>query len=151
MDKIIFRTPFNYDRDAVSLETGLVCEDESLTLQSHAEDADINVIVKRFGITGNFPQGLRAPTYGDFTYLGDYRDALDALRSADATFMALPAELRNKFGNDPAEFVDFCSNPANIKEMQEMGLVVPDLPPAGAEVSKVVPRGTAEVPDDKKE
>lgn len=114
----------NYDVEAVSDETGLHCMDESLTVQSEAEDADINVIVKRFGLTGQLPRDVRMPTYGDFNGVSDYREALDAVRAADASFMALPASVRSRFGNDAAAFVDFCSNADNLDELRAMGLAV---------------------------
>ena len=58
MSKVVapfVRSPYNYDMSAVSDETGLCCEDESLAIQSAKEDADINTIVRRFGLTGELP------------------------------------------------------------------------------------------------
>ena len=128
------RTPYNYDVDAVSDETGLKCEDPSLAQQHCAEECDINYIVERFGVTGQLPEYNRAPpTYGDFTGLSDYRQALDAVRSADEAFMALPAKIRERFDNDPALFVDFCSStdPADRSEAIELGLIAPPVKPDG--------------------
>jgi hypothetical protein len=39
--------------------------------------------------------------------------------------MALPADIRFRFLNDPGRFVDFCSDPANRDEMSKMGLLRP--------------------------
>ncbi len=108
-----------------SLDSALECKDESRTNQSQAEEADINTIVRRFGVTGMLPQGVRAPTYGDFTGVGDFRDALEAIRAAERSFSQMPADVRARFANDPASFVDFCSNPENIDEMRKLGLAVP--------------------------
>lgn len=116
------RSPYNYDRDAVSFQTGLFCDDPSLTQQHMADDADINVIVKRFGITGQMPSGVRLPTYGDFTGVGDYRSALEAVRDADDAFMELPADIRTRFDNDPQRYLDFAENPANQEEIYNLGL-----------------------------
>ena len=44
-----------YDADAVSEETGLQCNDISKTRQADAKDADINNIVRSFGVTGTLP------------------------------------------------------------------------------------------------
>ena len=44
------RAAFNYDADEVSLETGTACHGASLAQQSFAEECDINVIVRRFGV-----------------------------------------------------------------------------------------------------
>lgn len=123
---VVPRHAYNYDVAAVSDETGLKCEDESLTLQSQAQEADINVIVKRFNVTGVLPSGIRMPTYGDFTGVADYREALDAVNAAERSFMELPAAVRKRFDNDPAAFVDFCSDPANLEEARKLGLAVPE-------------------------
>lgn len=122
------RTPYNYDVDAVSDETGLKCEDPSLAQQHSAEECDINYIVERFGVTGQLPENNRPmPTYGDFTGVSDYRQALDAVTQAQDAFMSLPANVRERFDNDPALFVDFCSStdPADRSEAIELGLIPP--------------------------
>lgn len=126
MQKTFVRNPYNYDAEKVSEETGLACPaEESKTQQHQKEDADINVIVKRFGLTGQLPQGnTRVPQYGDFTGISDYRGALHAVMEAKASFMAMPADLRAKFHNDPEEFVVFCTDPRNLEEMVKLGLAV---------------------------
>lgn len=128
------RTPYNYDVDAVSDETGLKCEDPSLAQQHSAEECDINYIVERFGVTGQLPENNRPmPTYGDFTGVSDYRQALDAVTQAQDAFMSLPAKVRERFDNDPALFVDFCSStdPADRSVAIELGLIPPPAKPDG--------------------
>lgn len=120
-----FRTAWNYDRDAASLESALVCADESLAVQSEAAEADINTIVRRFGLTGQLPQGVRPPMFGDFTQVMDYRSALDAVIAADEAFMEMPADVRKRFHDDPQEFVAFCSDEKNLEEMRKLGLAIP--------------------------
>ena len=118
-----FRTPYNYDRDAVSDETGLRCEDESLAQQSFKDECDINVIVKRFGLTGTMPESVQTPVYADFTDLvTDYHSAMDLVLRADEAFMSLPAAVRVTFNNDAGAFVDFCSDAKNAEKMRELGL-----------------------------
>lgn len=117
------RSLYAYDVDAVSEATGLVCKDKSLTVQDQAEEADINVLVERFGVTGQIPQKVRMPTYGDFTGVNNYQDALNAIMEAERSFMQLPAKVRQRFNNDPQEFLDFCEDPANLEEAQKLGLV----------------------------
>lgn len=121
---------FYQDQDEVrvkelSQRTGLCCEDETRTVQSQAEEADINTIVRRFGLTGHMPEGVRPPMYGDFDTIGDYREAIEAVKAAERSFMAMPADVRYRFDNDPGSFVDFCSDPRNIDEMRKLGLAVP--------------------------
>jgi len=95
------------------------------TQQAHAAETDINGIVKRFKVTGVIPQGVRTPSYGDFDGITDFRSAMDAIIAAEKSFMAMPSAVRSRFGNDPAEFVSFCSNPENLDEMRKWGLAVP--------------------------
>jgi len=117
------RTPYNYDVDLASEESALTCEDPSLTQQHQKEDADINTIVARFGLTGELPFADRQPRYGDFTAVTDYHSAMNAVRSANEDFMSLPAELRARFHNDPAELVDFLASSDNRDEAIKLGLV----------------------------
>jgi phage internal scaffolding protein len=139
-----FRTPYNYDTDEVSRETGFVCEDESLAVQSERDECDINTIVERFGLTGSLPQNVRAPMYGDFVGVSDYQSALAAVMSADEAFAEMPADVRERFKNDPAMFVDFCNDPANLDEARSLGLAYASVEsPAGSPVgvSTEVPAG----------
>lgn len=130
MDTPFFRTGYNYDRDRVSLETGLTCDDESLAVQSDQVDADINTIVKRFGLTGQLPSDVRMPMSGDFEGVSDFRQAMEAIRLSREAFDQMPHDVRSRFGNDPAAFFDFCTanqdgRLVNIDEMRKMGLAVP--------------------------
>ena len=45
----------------------------------------------------------------------------------------MPSVIRERFGNDPAKFVDFCVNPANIEAVREMGLAPRPVEPAKKE------------------
>lgn len=110
-----------------SFATGVECTEPSLTQQSQAAEADINEIVRRFGLTGKLPENVRVPTYGDFDgVVDDYQSALNAIRSAEESFMAMPADVRARFNNDPGLFVEFCSDPENLPEMRKLGLAVPE-------------------------
>lgn len=117
------------DFDQASWDIGLVCLDDSKAVQSAAEEADINTIVRRFGLTGQLPVDVKAPQYGDFTEVTDYQTAMNAVLEAQASFAAMPAEVRSRFGNDPGAFVDFCSDESNKDEMKKLGLLVPDKAP----------------------
>lgn len=118
------RSPYNYDTDAVSRETALVCDDPSLTKQSFAEECDINTIVRQFGLTGKMPDDIVPPTYADFEGIFDFHSAMNAVAAAGEEFDRLPAKIRARFHNDPGLFVDFCSDPNNLREMVDMGLAV---------------------------
>jgi len=126
MRKVFVRSPYNYSGEAVSRETSLDFSGvTSLALQSAKNDADINVIVKRFGVTYMMPQGIRPPSYQDFDDVFDFQTAMNAVRDAGTRFMALPAVVRREFDNDPQRFLQFASDPKNLDKMREMGLAVP--------------------------
>lgn len=112
----------NYDKKAASLETGLACLDKSLAVQGQKDEADINTIVRNFGVTGRLPEAIRIPTYGDFDGVSDYREAIEAVRAAEESFGKLPSELRAKLQNDPQKFLEYCADPGNVEEMRKLGL-----------------------------
>lgn len=123
------RSAYNYDRSQASKSAGLFFDEmsePSLTVQSQKDEADINVLVKRFGVTGHLPQSVRAPSFGDFTGVNDFQSAMNAIREAQESFDAMPADVRARFHNDPQEFVEFCSDEENIDEMRKMGLTKPE-------------------------
>lgn len=139
-EKVIFvRSALNYDRDAVSLATGLKCEDKSLTKQSFLEETDINTIVRRFNLTGQLPEDVRRPVYGDYEGVFDFHSAMNAIVQAEESFEAMPADVRARFHNSPAEFVDFVAREENREEAIRLGLVDKPLAPAPAPQAKPVP------------
>lgn len=129
------RAPGNYDAKAASDDVQLICKDPSLTIESEALDTDINEIVRRFGITGKMPENHRIPQYGDYSEITDYASAVDAVNKANDNFMAMPAETRAKFQNDPGLFLEWTNELndkgelANLEAMREMKLAVPKATP----------------------
>lgn len=133
MMKVQLRSAYGYDADQVSLETGLKCEDKTLAQQNFKDEVDINTIVERFGLTGQLPDNVRIPQYGDFVDVVDYHTAMNKVIEAREGFMSLPATIRARFNNDPGELVAFCSDPANYSEAEKLGIVVPKGTGAGAQ------------------
>lgn len=124
MKTIFFRTPYNYDTNKVSDETGLSCPEPTLAQQSFKDDADINIILERFNVTGELPANVREPQYIDLLDSPvDYKQAMDVVMNAQSAFNALPARLRSRFDNDPAKFVDFVNDDKNRNEAMELGLL----------------------------
>lgn len=121
------RTPYNYDRDIASNESGLECLDPTMAQQQFREECDINTIMERFGRTGELIAPIRMPQYGDFDGVNDYHSAMNAIVEAQSAFDQLPAKVRARFGNDPAEFLEFCFNEENREEAIRLGLVEPVL------------------------
>ena len=101
---------------------------ESLTEQSHKEGCDINNIIT--AATSN-PMLLADPApdrkvFRDFSSGDNYLELQNQLCEAQSTFNELPADLREYFDNDPANVVDFVSDPNHALEAHEMGLITLD-------------------------
>lgn len=117
------RTPYNYDTMAVSEETGLKCEDETLAQQQFRDECDINNIMERFGLTGELPANPLSPQFGDFSGVLDYHSAMNAVLAAQDSFNELPATLRARFENDPNNLIRFLDDPNNRNEALALGLI----------------------------
>lgn len=142
---VIVLNPFTIDPDKHSDKYGLACKDKSLTVQADAEAADINNIVRNFGLTGGLPYGNLQPVYDDFSNLPtDYHTALNIIRDADERFMEFPAEIRSKFDNDAGVFLDSLSDPSMRHVFEEVGLVPPLPKDAGPQPSSQPQSPTAE-------
>jgi phage internal scaffolding protein len=140
---VFLRTPYNYDKDAASNESGLACEEPSLAQQHHKDECDINTILEKFNITGLLPESPLSPRYGDFTGIGDYHTALNRVIAAQDEFEALPAQIRARFDNDPAQLIEFLENSDNRSEAEELGLVEKATAEV-VEVAKTTPEKAAE-------
>lgn len=134
----VFRTPYNYDMDQASDETGLECLDESLAIQSAKEDSDINTIIRRFGLSGELPANLAMPVSGDFTGVSDFHSAMNLVRQAQDEFLRVPAEVRERFGNDPGRFMAFFDDPANADEARRYGMLRDPVPAPEPQLVRVV-------------
>ena len=99
---------------------------ESRTKQSFKDECDINNILRKYQKTGLLTHvASYAGRYEELPSDVDYQESLNAIISAEAAFMSLPSGLRLRFGNDPGEFLQFVSNPANSNELVELGLAKP--------------------------
>lgn len=121
----MFRTPYNYDRDAVSLATGTVCEEETRTQQQFADECDINKIMERFGVTGQLPENIRPVMPDEYTEIFDFKTAMNTIRRAEEAFMAMPSGIRARFQNNPQVFTEFFADENNRAEAEKWGLVIP--------------------------
>lgn len=119
---VVFYTPFNLPSDWSS-SSDIHCSDESLTVQADKDDADINTIVKRFGLTGQLPFGVERPIFDDFTNIpNDYHRAMNFVLAAEDSFMQMPADVRTRFDNDAGKFLDFINADSNYEEAIAMGI-----------------------------
>lgn len=122
----MFQTGYAEDRNYISDATGITCtEEEGMTQQQFKEEADINTIVRRFGLTGQLPDNFNMPMSGDFTDVADFQSAMNLVRNAETEFLKVPAETRARFGNDPQKLMAFLENVNNREEAIKLGLVQP--------------------------
>lgn len=112
-------------RDAsLGFATAIECDPaQDKTLQQYKEEADINTMIRRFGVMGTVERSRGNPVYGDFTIARDFQSSLEAVRAAQRDFDALPAEIRERFANDPGRLLRFVENDANREEAQRLGLL----------------------------
>lgn len=120
--RVAVRTLYNYDPNEVSRATGLKCTGPSLTNQASKDEADINTIVRRFGLTGVLPAPKVMPRMLEVDEIVDFRTALEQVTAAQDHFLSLPSGIRERFHNDPQLFIDFATNPHNLPELRKMGL-----------------------------
>jgi len=104
------------------------CGEPSLAQQQWKDDSDINIMLERYKVTGHLPIGVRLPEYGDFTGVTDFRSAMQTVLVAQDEFSKLPANIRERFGNSPQAFLEFCSDKENLPELRRLGLA-PEAPP----------------------
>lgn len=144
----MMRNAYSYDREEASYESGISFSEPSRAVQSQRDQADINVIVRRFGVTGVASQSLKIPLKDQFLEVGSYHEAMNLLRETKDAFLKVPAAIRSRFSNDPSKFVDFCSDPANIQELRELGLAVNEENSDGSRKSR--PAGDSPVKSSRK-
>lgn len=94
------------------------------TKQAPKAETDINNILLRYKKTGLISHLAKgAPTYMDVSEVGDYKTAMDHLRSTERFFQSLPAKVREYFGNDPVAFLDYASSVSSEDLKTELGEV----------------------------
>lgn len=97
----------------------------SLTQQQEAQSCDINYIIKRYRATGVLPLNKATPIYCDVSEVSDYARCLTYIQDADARFLAIPADIRQRLGNSPDSFAAGLKNPDNYAYAVEHGLIAP--------------------------
>lgn len=128
-----------YSRSNLPPRCSAPIEGDSLTKQSFKKESDVNFIIAQYVKNGVVPNGNpRSASFLDATSVADYQTALNIVLTAQDAFDSLPANIRKKFGNDPANYVDFIDNPANADEARSLGLLDPlPSPPQPVEVRVV--------------
>lgn len=120
-NNVRFQTAYdNYQnkRNRVSL----TCPEPTRTEQHHKDNVEINNILRRYEQTGILEhQNQYEGSYADLSPL-DFQEYQNKIASAWSMFEALPATVRARFSNDPAQFLAFVQDPANTDEALRLGL-----------------------------
>lgn len=102
-----------------------------MAVQADADAVDINKLIQRAQNGGTMPQASRQGFYGDVSDFGGLQEAFIKVQEAQELFLQYPADLRERFDNDPVRLVEFLEDPGNLDEAVKLGLVekrVPETP-----------------------
>lgn len=116
----------------------------SRTKTDMAEQCDINVILKHYNRTGTVLQ-RQDGRFEDLPAEMDYQRAMNLVVESRESFESLPAELRDRFHNEPGRLLRFLADPQNRKEAEQLGLVkAPPSPPDNSAAK--APKSAAKAP-----
>ena len=119
----MFRTRFN------RVETkGVSFPIPSNVQQCDKDSTDINKIISRYGeqcVCQACAANARQPISEDVAALSsvDFNTMMQKIASLNNQFNELPADVRKKFGHNPANMLEFMQNPANQEEAAKLGLI----------------------------
>ncbi len=109
---------------------GVSNSEPSMTQQSDQKQSDIHYIMKKFERTGVLEHNKQYEgTYADFASMPDFTKAHQMIADAKTMFETIPAKIREKHNNDPAQFLDWINNEKNREEILEAGFEDSHLPP----------------------
>lgn len=128
--------------------TGEITIPPSRTKQEFLAECDINNIIalyKQTGIMTHISAKAAIGAYENLPDDSDFQSAMNTVIQAQDAFATLPSKVRDRFHNDPTEFLAFCANPENLPEMRTLGLALepPRAPPPLPSSSSPSPEPTA--------
>lgn len=111
---------------------------KSLTKQSFKDECNINNIMAQYQKSGLIEHANEhRGSYDDYCNHTDYHTALSQIAEAQSMFNELPATIRAKFDNSPAQFLAFVHEPDNAPKLVEMGLARQTYPNPESDVADV--------------
>lgn len=116
--KTVFRS-----RTAPPERVRKIIDGPSMTKGSFKTQCDINVIMSRYKKTGLIQHVREAGGFNNLPDAFDYHQAMNTIARSKQAFDALPAELRDRFSNEPARLLSFLNDPENRDEAVSLGLV----------------------------
>nr|QJB19135.1 MAG: internal scaffolding protein [Microvirus sp.] len=103
----------------------------SMTKQSEMDACDIHNILKQHspaGLAQLIAENTARGQYVDLPDELDYQTALNTVLEGQTAFATLPAKTRERFHNNPAEFLEFMADPGNQDEAIALGLATDSRP-----------------------
>lgn len=129
-----------YTGELVNHVTGEVFTPPRRVKQSFVAECDINNILKQYSATGQLKHVSAKAAQGAYLDLPDemdFQSGLHLVEQGRQAFATLPAKTRDRFDNDPAQFLAFMANPENREEAVQLGLLTKTpSPPPPADASK---------------
>lgn len=114
------------------LKVALTFPEQGREKQSFKDECDINNIMRRFQATGELTHlAQRPPLWGEIPEL-DFAGAMGMIVDARERFQQLPAVVRDRFNNDPAQLLAFVQDESNRAEAIKLGLIPAPEGPAKA-------------------
>ncbi|MCC7440644.1 MAG: hypothetical protein IT285_03360 [Bdellovibrionales bacterium] len=118
-----------------------------MTQQSFRKESDINELVRRARVAGQWPPKTKEGLYGDFSDVPDFQTSLQHVQNTQDAFLKLPAEIRAAVRNDPGEFVARMRDPHIVALMVRHGLATtleaPPSPATSRQTPEVDPSGVS--------
>lgn len=95
------------------------------TVQAAKDEVDINKIMQRIE-KGQMMDMLKDDgRFEDISEFEGLENAIIKVGKANEYFMDLPAEVRERFNNDPVDLIEFLQDEENRAEAEKLGLVNP--------------------------
>lgn len=103
---------------------GYSSELPSAAIQSAKDECDINKIMARYQKTGMIEHfNEQAPQFVDMPDEIDYQNSMGIIADAHSAFYSLPSTVRDRFQNDPAQWLEFIHDAESVDEaMRALGI-----------------------------
>lgn len=113
-------------------------KDKVMVTQSLKDEVDINKIMEKIA-KGQMMENLKEGIFEDISEYNGLEEAFIKVQNAKEDFMTLPAEIREKFDNDPVELINFLENAENRAEAEKLGIIQPRKPVEEAAQPAITP------------
>jgi len=96
------------------------------TQRQFKDQCNVNNIIAKYKKTGSITHVRNAQNgvYADLTNLPSLEEAHAVVNAAKEAFEAIPSSIRQRFGHDPQQFIQFLADPSNNEEAIKLGLKV---------------------------